>query len=116
MERARCIAVDSHLPRFLSPEAVAMATFLINRSPTRTNFGIPPEASYTGIPVNLKDLKIFGSLAFVHVPDGERKKLDYKSRRCMFVGYDLNQKRTESVTIQGGRLLLLVTWCLTKHV
>lgn len=69
-----------------------MATFLINRSPTRPNFGIPPEASYTGTPINLKDLKIFGSLAFVHVPDEERRKMDNKSTRCIFVGYDLQSK------------------------
>ena len=92
MERARCIAADSRLPGFLWPEAVAMATYLINRSPTRSNFGIPPEASYTGKSVDLKDLKIFGSLAFVHIPHGERKKLEYKSRKCMFVGYDLQSK------------------------
>ena len=93
MERARCIAADSHLPVFLWPEAVAMATFLINRSPTRSNFGIPPEASYTDKSIKLEDLKIFGSLAFVHVPDRERRKLDHKlSKRCMFVGYDLQLK------------------------
>jgi hypothetical protein len=90
--RERDIAFDSQLPTFLWPEAVAHATFLINRSPTCSNFGIPPESSFTGNQVNLQNLRIFGCMAHVHIPDGERQKLDKKSHKCMFMGYDLESK------------------------
>lgn len=92
MERARSIAADCHLPMFLWPEAVAMATYLINRSPTRSNYGIPPESSYTGKPVDLRNLRIFDCMAHVHVPQEERKKLDKRSHACIFVGYDVESK------------------------
>ena len=32
-------------------------------------------------------LRVFGSIAFVHIPEPERRKLDPKSLRCVFVGY-----------------------------
>jgi hypothetical protein len=35
---------------------------------------------------------VFGSIAFVHIPKAERRKLDQKSLRCIFVGYSATQK------------------------
>ena len=78
-----------------------MANFLINRSPTRSNYGIPPEASYSGKPLDLTNLKIFGCAAYVHVPDEERKKLDTKTIQGIFVGYDMESKAYRIYDPQG---------------
>jgi histone deacetylase 1/2 len=91
-ERARSIAADCKLPTFLWAEAISMATYLVNLSPTRANFGVPPEASYTGKQIKLDHLKIFGCMAYVHIPQEERQKLDTRTRKCMFVGYDTQSK------------------------
>ena len=32
-------------------------------------------------------LRVFGCLAFAHIPNAKRKRLDDKSRKCAFVGY-----------------------------
>ena len=37
-------------------------------------------------------LKIFGSIAYVHVPTEKRSKLDDKSIKCIFVGYNNETK------------------------
>lgn len=71
-----------------------MATFLINRSPTPTNFRIPPESSFTRKPANLENLRVFGCMAHLHIPEGERKKLDKRSHMCMFIGMMHSQKPT----------------------
>jgi hypothetical protein len=92
MERARSIAAESNLPTYLWSEAVSMANFLINRSPTRSNFGVPPETTFTGKPLDLSKLKIFGCIAYIHVPDEDRKKMDSKTIKGMFVGYDMESK------------------------
>jgi hypothetical protein len=92
LERARSMAAGCNLPTYLWPEAISMATFLVNRSPTRTNYGIPPEASYTGKQLDLSNLKTFGCLSYVHVPDETRQKLDGKTRKGLFVGYDQESK------------------------
>lgn len=37
-------------------------------------------------------LCVFGCMAYAHVPDSERRKLDKKSRKMRFVGYSLTSK------------------------
>ena len=42
---------------------------------------------------NLVHLGVFGSIAYVHVPDEKRKRLDAKAEKCILVGYSNEQKR-----------------------
>ena len=43
---------------------------------------------YFGHKLNLKHLRVFGSIAYVHVPYEKRiQKLDAKSRKCIMVEY-----------------------------
>ena len=37
-------------------------------------------------------MRVFGSIAYVHVPDERREKLDDKSERFIFIGYDSSSK------------------------
>ena len=37
-------------------------------------------------------LKVFGSVAYAHVPDQRRTKLEEKSKRYIFIGYDEKTK------------------------
>ena len=37
-------------------------------------------------------VRIFGSIAYVHIPDKKRQNLDPKSEKCILVGYSLEQK------------------------
>ena len=37
-------------------------------------------------------MKIFGSMAYAHVPDQKRLKLDDKSEISVFIGYDSSSK------------------------
>ncbi|KAH7849584.1 hypothetical protein Vadar_019987 [Vaccinium darrowii] len=85
-ERARCMRLNARLSKVFWAEAVNTACFLINKSPSSAiDFKIPQEV-WSGKPVNLSDLRIFGCPAYVHVPDKERSKLDPKSRKCIFLG------------------------------
>jgi hypothetical protein len=68
-------------------EAISTAVYLKNRSPTRcldniTNF----EALYGSKPA-VHNLKVFGCKAFAHIPKENRKKLDAKAIKCIFIGY-----------------------------
>ena len=51
-----------------------------------------PEERYTGRKPDISHLKIFGCIAYVHVPDELRSKLDPKAEKCIFIGYSLQQK------------------------
>lgn len=92
VERARCLLHDAGLPKIYWAEAMNMAVYLINRSVCATCTNKTPEEVWTGKRTNLSDLRIFGSTVMVHVPKEKRKKLDFKSMKLIFVGYDNDTK------------------------
>ena len=47
---------------------------------------------YFGTKPNLRHLRVFGSIAYVHVPREKRRKLDAKAEKCILVGYSDEQK------------------------
>lgn len=96
MDKARCMLMESGLSRKYWAEAVATAFYLKNRSPTKSIGGKIPEEVWTGNKVELGHLRVFGCIAYALVPPQNRRKLDPKSRRYVFVGY--------SETTKGYRL------------
>ncbi len=51
-----------------------------------------PEEKITSKKPNVSHFKMFGCIAYVHVPDEKRSKLDPKTEKCIFIGYSLEQK------------------------
>ena len=92
MECARSLATECSLPVMLWSEAISIANYLTNHSPTSANGGKTPQEIYLGKIPNVSHFKNFGSLAFVHVPKEGRKKLDSKTLACLFLGYDEESK------------------------
>jgi len=52
--------------------------------------GIIPEEEWTGKKVNYSFLKTFDCEAYVHIDKENRTKLESKSKKCTFIGYDVN--------------------------
>ena len=48
---------------------------------------------------SVSHLKIFGCVAYAHVPDELRKKLDKKRKNCIFVGYYEDKNYTSCMTL-----------------
>ena len=84
--------VDSRLPHSFWAEAVSTAAYLRNRSPTRAVAEMTPYEAWTGQRPQVDGLRVFGCQVFVHVPKDERKKLDSKSKSCIFLGYGATTK------------------------
>lgn len=87
VERARCMLFYANLEKRLWAEALATAAYIINRSPTKPLEGKTPYELWKGKKPNLSHLKIFGSVAMVHVPKQKRQKWDKKSEHMILVGY-----------------------------
>ncbi|MCO5555991.1 hypothetical protein L7F22_045329 [Adiantum nelumboides] len=65
----------------------------MNRTPTVVVHGVTlPEEKYSGKKPDLSHLKVFGCIAYVHIPDELCTKLDPKPEKCIFVGYSNEQK------------------------
>jgi hypothetical protein len=83
VEKVRAMLSDAELPRHFWAEAAMTARL---RSPVSGRVQTPWELFYGSKP-DVSMLRVFGSTAYVHVPQEKRKKLDQVSQRGVFVGY-----------------------------
>ena len=86
MNIVRSMLSEKGLQKEFWPEAVNWAVHVMNRSPTLSVKNVTPEEAWTGIKPCVDHFRVFGSVAFVHVPDCQRKKLDNKSVKCILLG------------------------------
>ena len=89
IEKVRCMLLDSGLDHQLWAEAAATAAYLYNRTPCKGLGGKTPYEAWTGFKPALGHLRTFGCQAHVQVLEKDRKKLDPKTIKLTFVGYDL---------------------------
>jgi hypothetical protein len=83
---------DKSMPHHYWAEAVATVVYIMNRTPITAVHGMTPKEKYSGRKLDLSHLKVFGCIAYVHVPDELQTKLDPKVEKCVFIGYSLEQK------------------------
>ncbi|CAL5395053.1 unnamed protein product [Camellia sinensis] len=87
VEKVRCMLKMAKLPKPFWGEAVRVACYLINRSPSvPLNFEIP-EKVWSGREISYSHLRVFGCKVFAHVSKEHRQKLDDKATPCIFIGY-----------------------------
>ncbi|KAK8571247.1 hypothetical protein V6N13_103376 [Hibiscus sabdariffa] len=88
----RSMVKGKHLPRNFWAEAVQCAVYLLNHCPTKNVKNMTPNEEWSGKKPGVGHLKIFGCIAYAHVPVQIRKKLDDKGEKCIFIGYDERSK------------------------
>ena len=91
-EIARCIRLNVGLPKVFWAEVVNMACYILNRSPRAALDGKVAEEVWTGKEVDYSSMRIFGCPAYVHILIEERSKLDSKSKKCIFLGFEKGVK------------------------
>ena len=87
LETTHSMMSHSKMPSELWDEAVSTATYVRNRSPTTSLKGITPFECPYNQKSDVSNLRVFGCIAFAHIPEHMRKKLEEISRKCVFVGY-----------------------------
>ena len=92
LNNVRAMLADADLPNTFWFEALTYAAHLHNLSPTRALENMTPEEAWSGNKPDVSHLRVFGSKAFVHVPDNQRSKLGAKSLVCTFLGQAPNLK------------------------
>ena len=73
-------------------EAIHTAAYILNRSPTSALDHQTPFEAWNGWKPKVTHFKIFGCIAYVHVPSQKKQKLDDNSVKCIFVGYSSETK------------------------
>jgi len=80
------------LPNYFWDEAITTIVYIMNRTPTTTVHNMTPKKKFTSKKLNVSHLRVFGCIAYMHVPEEKRSKLDPKTEKCIFIGYSLEQK------------------------
>jgi hypothetical protein len=78
---------NKSMPHHYWAELVAIAVYIMNRTPTAIVHGMIPKEKYSGRKLDLSHLKVFGCIAYVHVPNELQTKLHSKVEKCVFIGY-----------------------------
>ena len=87
VECARSMMKGKNLSNAFGAEAINTAVYLKNRSPTRCLDSVTPFEALYGSKTAVNNLKVFGCKAFAHIPKENRRKLDAKATKCIFIGY-----------------------------
>ena len=104
-EAIRSLLSDSKLSKTFWGEALSTANYVLNRCPSSAIDFKTPYEMLNNIKPNVKHLKVFGCEAFVHIPEDERKKLDSKSRKCIFLGYGATKKGYRLYDCESKKIL-----------
>ncbi|MCO5589162.1 hypothetical protein L7F22_043128 [Adiantum nelumboides] len=64
----------------------------MNRTPAVAIHDMTLEEKFTRKKPDVSHFKVFGCIAYVHVPDQLRTKVDPKAEKCVFIGYSVEQK------------------------
>ena len=92
IERVRCMLAESGAPNELWAEALQTAVHVRNRSITSASGSKTPHELFFGRRPDVAHFRTWGCLAYMHIPAEQRSKLDHKSLRTVFVGYEINTK------------------------
>ena len=93
VEAARAMLEEKSLPKFYWAEAVRTAVYIQNRIGDK----VSAHELYFGTKPNLRHFRVFGSIAYMHVPKEKWRKLDTEAEKCILVGYSDEKKGTISV-------------------
>jgi hypothetical protein len=83
---------EKNLSSYFWVEAITTIVYIMNQTTTTVGHGMTPEEKFIGEKPYVSHLKMFGCIAYVHVPKEKRSKLDPKAEKCIFIGYSLEQK------------------------
>ena len=92
IESVRSMLISAQLPLNLWAEAVSTSVYLHNRSPTSALQSKTPYECWYGQKPDVSELRVFGCVCYYLVPAENRKKLDPKSNKAVFIGYPMGTK------------------------
>ena len=92
MDMVRSMLKEKHFPNEYWDEVVHCAAYVLNICPTKSVMNRVPKEAWSGIKQFVTHMRVFGCVAYAHIPDQLRKKLDSKGEKCIFIGYNGESK------------------------
>ena len=102
----RTLLIHAHIPPPYWAEALATATYLLNRRPSSAvQNGIPFSLLY-GLPPDYSHLRVFGCLCYPNMIATSRHKLAPRSTACVFLGYPSSHKGYRCLDLSTRRIII----------
>jgi hypothetical protein len=92
LNMARSMLKGIFFPNQYWVEVVACSVYILNRAPTKSVKDMSPYEAWTGRKPDVSHFYVFGCIAYAHIPDQIKRKLDNKSEKCVFIGYSEQSK------------------------
>jgi histone deacetylase 1/2 len=100
------LLAHAHMPLKYWDEAFLSATYLINRTPTKLlQYNKPFETLFKEKP-NYSMLRVFGCACWPNLRPYNSRKLEFRSKRCTFLGYSTSHKGFKCLDIATGRIYI----------
>jgi len=93
------------LPKQFWADAVNTAVYLINRGPSVPLNCELLEKTWTDKVVNLNHLRTLGCIFYVHIELSHEKKLNPKSRMCIFIRYRTDEYDYQFKNLENRKTL-----------
>ncbi|GMI87432.1 hypothetical protein HRI_002412500 [Hibiscus trionum] len=101
VETALCLLAQAAAPLKFWSYAVLSATYLINRLPTPVLGNISPLEKLTGKQPDYSFLRVFGCACYPYLRPYNKHKLDFRSQRCVFLGYSPKYRGYQCLGARG---------------
>jgi len=92
LDMVRSMLKSKKMPKEFWAEVVQCPIYVQNHCPHVKLDDQTPQEALSGQKPTVSHLKVFGSVAYAHVPDQQRMKLEDKSKKYIFIGYDEKTK------------------------
>jgi hypothetical protein len=107
-EMDNCMIQSKGLSLKYWEEAINCANYIVNHTPTKALKNIRLEEAWTKIKPYVSHFRVFGSIAWANITNEQRKTLQPKSEKCIFVdysehvkGYIIFQPHCNDIIIRG---------------
>ena len=102
----RSIMKAKLMPKEFWAKAVSCVVYLSNQSPMTNVKDQTPQEAWSKRQPSVAYLRIFKSVAYAHMPQQERSKLDDRSVKHVFIGYDQNSKGYKLYNPSNGKIMV----------
>ncbi|KAI5343804.1 hypothetical protein L3X38_011680 [Prunus dulcis] len=104
VEMSKTIMKEKKLPYKFWGEAVNTAVYIQNRCPPKALDDVTHFEAFNERKPGVKNLRVFGSICFYHVPGQLRSKLEDVAEKCIFVGYGKCEKVYRVYNLQTNKV------------
>jgi histone deacetylase 1/2 len=106
VEVGLALLANASMPLKFWDEAFLTATFLINLLPTKVLNFLTPTEKLLNVTPNYDSLRIFGCACWPNLRPYNKRKLAFRSKQCVFLGYSALHKGVKCLDVSTGRVYI----------